>query len=102
MNACVEYKNNENTLIFTQITCSDLHRWLLEESSISVPELIEDQFLVAIVAPLADKEDALSDEEIEWLPLDLQYYDGCREKNTSICRRLVETLYQVCMVENHE
>nr|CDJ88298.1 Uncharacterised protein family UPF0507 domain containing protein [Haemonchus contortus] len=64
-----------------------LHPILLNES---------DDYLVALVAPLADCSDDLSDEEIEKLPLRLQYYEGTREPSISTRQKLIEALYQLC------
>lgn len=55
----------------------------------------EDVFLAGIVAPLADENDELSEEEIEKLPIQLQYYDKPREADLSIRQQLLQTLYQV-------
>lgn len=52
-------------------------------------------FIATIVSPLADVNDELTDEEVDKLPLQLQYYDGVREKDIIIICRIVETLYQV-------
>lgn len=67
-----------------------MHSFLLNNDLID-----EDEFLVSIVMHLADSNDALSDEEIEKLPLDLQYYEGSRETDLLILCKLIETLYQV-------
>lgn len=55
----------------------------------------KDGFLVSLIEPLADSNDVLTDKEIEQLPLQLQYYEGCRETDATIICKLVETLYQV-------
>ncbi|KHN72941.1 FAM203 family protein, partial [Toxocara canis] len=55
-----------------------------------------DEFLSCVLKPLADANDNLDDEEIEKLPLQLQYYDGQRCADTIIVDKLVEALYQLC------
>uniref|UniRef100_A0A914E909 Protein HGH1 homolog n=1 Tax=Acrobeloides nanus TaxID=290746 RepID=A0A914E909_9BILA len=62
------------------------------------PRLLDpaDEFLTAILAPLADEADELDDEEIQNLPLGLQYWDKKRDANEIIRGRIVETLYQLC------
>lgn len=57
-------------------------------------------FLAGIVAPLADENDELTEEETEKLPLQLQYYDKPREKDLSIRQKLLQTLYQVIFLGN--
>ncbi|KAI1721207.1 protein HGH1 like protein [Ditylenchus destructor] len=66
----------------------DLHALLLNQD--------EDNFLSAIVAPIADESYELDEEETSKLPLQLQYYDKNREKDMTICQKLIETLYQLC------
>ncbi|CAJ0580255.1 unnamed protein product, partial [Mesorhabditis spiculigera] len=60
----------------------------------------KDHFLVALLTPLADEQDALDDEEIEKLPLALQYYEGSRESVPEIRQKLVEALYQLCSTKH--
>lgn len=55
----------------------------------------EDEFLSAFVAPLADENDNLDDDETERLPLSLQYYDGKRCSDPIIVKKITEALYQV-------
>ncbi|KAJ1371161.1 hypothetical protein KIN20_033049 [Parelaphostrongylus tenuis] len=64
-----------------------LHSTLLDESGM---------YLVSLLIPLADCSDKLSDDEIEKLPLRLQYYEGTREKSVQMRQKLVEALYQLC------
>ncbi|PIO75050.1 hypothetical protein TELCIR_02935 [Teladorsagia circumcincta] len=68
-------------------TIAALHPALLDDS---------DVYLVALLAPLADCSDDLSDEEIQKLPLRLQYYEGTREPSIPTRQKLVEALYQLC------
>uniref|UniRef100_A0A0N5ASX9 DUF384 domain-containing protein n=1 Tax=Syphacia muris TaxID=451379 RepID=A0A0N5ASX9_9BILA len=56
----------------------------------------EDEFLSAFVAPLADENDNLDDDETERLPLSLQYYDGKRCSDPIIVKKITEALYQLC------
>lgn len=71
-----------------------MHFWLLKK--ISTNSTDEDAFLASLMEPLADASDELTDEEIEKLPLQLQYYEGKRESDLTIICKLIETLYQVC------
>lgn len=75
----------------------DLHSFLFEEGG----GLDKDGFLAAIVAPLADERDVLTEEETEKLPLQLQYYDKPREKDLSIRKKLLQTLYQVIFLKKN-
>lgn len=54
-----------------------------------------DEFISALVAPLADVDDQLDDDEIQKLPYQLQYYDGNRCQDHLIVKKLIEALYQV-------
>lgn len=54
-----------------------------------------DVYLVALLVPLADCADELSDEEMQKLPLRLQYYEGTRDASIELRKKLVEALYQV-------
>ncbi|KAK6100760.1 hypothetical protein QQG55_1975 [Brugia pahangi] len=54
-----------------------------------------DEFLSTLLKPLADINDNLKDDEIEKLPLQLQYYEGHRCQDFSITTKVVEALYQV-------
>ncbi|KAH7699275.1 Protein Y54H5A.2, partial [Aphelenchoides avenae] len=65
----------------------DVHAGLLDA---------DDEFLTAILAPLADEADQLDDEDIAKLPLALQYYDKKRDTNENLRLKIVETLYQLC------
>ncbi|KAI1729367.1 protein HGH1 like protein [Ditylenchus destructor] len=67
----------------------ELHALLLNRDD-------EDNFLCAIVAPLTDESYELDEEETSKLPLQLQYYDKNRQKDMTICQKLIETLYQLC------
>ncbi|VDL80581.1 unnamed protein product [Nippostrongylus brasiliensis] len=64
-----------------------LHPLLLDDS---------DVYLVALLAPLADSADELSDDEIQKLPLRLQYYEGTRDSSVEVRQKSVEALYQLC------
>lgn len=64
-----------------------LHQTLLDKS---------EMYLESLLIPLADCADNLSDDEIERLPLRLQYYEGTREKSVKMRQKLVEALYQLC------
>ncbi|VDP38779.1 unnamed protein product, partial [Heligmosomoides polygyrus] len=55
-----------------------------------------DVYLVALLVPLADCADELSDEEMQKLPLRLQYYEGTRDASIELRKKLVEALYQLC------
>lgn len=56
----------------------------------------DDDFLTAALAPLADSNDEIDEEEMSKLPIRLQYYDGNRESNPIIRQKLIETFYQLC------
>jgi hypothetical protein len=56
----------------------------------------DDEFLTALLAPLADERDELDEEETGLLPIGLQYYDKNRDDNEQIREKIVETLYQLC------
>ncbi|TKR67382.1 hypothetical protein L596_023543 [Steinernema carpocapsae] len=56
----------------------------------------DEDFLTAVLSPLADSNDDLEDDEISKLPIRLQYYDGDRETDAGIRQKLIETLYQLC------
>ncbi|VDM12282.1 unnamed protein product [Wuchereria bancrofti] len=47
-----------------------------------------------LLKPLADADDNLNDDEIEKLPLQLQYYEGHRCQDLSIINKVIEALYQ--------
>ncbi|CAJ0963907.1 unnamed protein product, partial [Mesorhabditis belari] len=64
-----------------------LHEQLLDEN---------DQFLITLLTPLADAGDNLDDDEMEKLPLSLQYFEGSREKSLHIRQKIIESLYQLC------
>ncbi|KIH49770.1 hypothetical protein ANCDUO_20154 [Ancylostoma duodenale] len=68
-----------------------LHQILLDEN---------DMYLLALLAPLADCADDLSDEETQKLPLRLQYYEGKREESVEVRQKLVEALYQLCATKH--
>jgi len=55
-----------------------------------------DDFLTAILTPLADSNDEIDEDEMGKLPIRLQYYDGDRESDPLIRQKLIETLYQLC------
>ncbi|KAK0421259.1 hypothetical protein QR680_015142 [Steinernema hermaphroditum] len=63
------------------------HKTILDDS---------DNFLTAVLAPLADSNDEIDEEEMSKLPIRLQYYDGDRESDPIIRQKLIETLYQLC------
>uniref|UniRef100_A0A914RVG0 Uncharacterized protein n=1 Tax=Parascaris equorum TaxID=6256 RepID=A0A914RVG0_PAREQ len=48
-----------------------------------------------LLKPLADANDDLTDDEIDSLPIQLQYHDGQRCCDTLIVHKLVDALYQV-------
>uniref|UniRef100_A0A0R3S2M8 F-box/LRR-repeat protein n=1 Tax=Elaeophora elaphi TaxID=1147741 RepID=A0A0R3S2M8_9BILA len=52
-----------------------------------------DEFLSALLKPLADVNDNLDDDEIDKLPLQLQYYEGHRCQEPLITNKIVESLY---------
>uniref|UniRef100_A0A1I7VHS3 DUF384 domain-containing protein n=1 Tax=Loa loa TaxID=7209 RepID=A0A1I7VHS3_LOALO len=54
-----------------------------------------DEFLSTLLKPLADVNDNLEDDEIEKLPLQLQYYEGHRCQDLSIIDKIIESLYQL-------
>lgn len=54
-----------------------------------------DEFLSCLLKPLADASDDLTDDEIDALPIQLQYHDGQRCGDTLIIHKLVDALYQV-------
>jgi len=60
------------------------------------PLLTGSAFITAVLAPLADRNDELDDEERAKLPVQLQYHDMQREEDGDIRLKLVETLYQLC------
>ncbi|KHJ97240.1 hypothetical protein OESDEN_02778, partial [Oesophagostomum dentatum] len=59
-----------------------------------------DLYLVTLLSPLADCDDELSDEEIQKLPLRLQYYEGKRENSVEVRQKLIEALYQLCATKH--
>ena len=61
----------------------------------------EDRLLSALLAPLADAEDQLDEDEMDKLPPGLQYWEGRRETDRRLLERVLSTLYQVehCHVE---
>ncbi|VDD96980.1 unnamed protein product, partial [Enterobius vermicularis] len=59
-----------------------------------------DEFISALVAPLADVDDQLDDDEIQKLPYQLQYYDGNRCQDHLIVKKLIEALYQLCATKH--
>uniref|UniRef100_A0A1I7XA34 T-box domain-containing protein n=1 Tax=Heterorhabditis bacteriophora TaxID=37862 RepID=A0A1I7XA34_HETBA len=63
-----------------------LHTSLLDES---------DSFLEALLVPLADAADELDEEETQKLPINMQYFEGVREKSSNIRQKLIEALYQM-------
>ncbi|EYC42265.1 hypothetical protein Y032_0537g3111 [Ancylostoma ceylanicum] len=73
------------------IALNALHQILLDEN---------DVYLLALLAPLADCEDDLGDEETQKLPLRLQYYEGKREDSVEVRQKLVEALYQLCATKH--
>lgn len=64
-----------------------IHEQLLDDS---------DEFLVSLLQPLADANDNLDDEEMQKLPVRLQYYEGERESSSLVRQKLIEALYQLC------
>lgn len=54
-----------------------------------------DEFLSTLLKPLADVSDKLDDDEIEKLPIQLQYYEGHRCQDSLITNKIIESLYQV-------
>ncbi|VDN03351.1 unnamed protein product [Thelazia callipaeda] len=62
------------------------HTFLLDE---------DDEFLTALLKPIADVNDNLKEEEIEKLPINLQYYEGHRCQDTLITDSIVDSLYQL-------
>lgn len=54
-----------------------------------------DEFLSTLLKPLADANDSLDDDEIEKLPLQLQYYEGHRCQDSLLINKIIESLYQV-------
>ncbi|VDM52545.1 unnamed protein product, partial [Angiostrongylus costaricensis] len=84
----VEKKKEAAADILRNLAFEDaLHSSLADES---------DMYLVSLLIPLADCSDKLSDDEIEKLPLRLQYYEGTREKSVQMRQKLIEALYQLC------
>lgn len=66
---------------------SELHELLLTEDG--------DLLLTALLSLLADAGDQLDEEEIDQLPMGLQYWEGHREWEPAMQRKVLETLYQV-------
>uniref|UniRef100_A0A915Q4N7 Uncharacterized protein n=1 Tax=Setaria digitata TaxID=48799 RepID=A0A915Q4N7_9BILA len=54
-----------------------------------------DEFLSTLLKPLADVNDNLDDDEIEKLPIQLQYYEGHRCEDSLITNKIIDSLYQV-------
>ncbi|KAM3724226.1 Protein HGH1 [Dirofilaria immitis] len=69
---------------------SRFHSILLDEN---------DEFLSTLLKPIADVNDNLNDNEIEKLPLQLQYYEGHRSEDPVIIDKIIESLYQLCRSE---
>ena len=67
---------------------AEYHEWLLSDDVDILPWLL---------LPLADGSDKIDDEDMEKLPLDLQYLDPskCREADPDIRKLLLDTLHQV-------
>uniref|UniRef100_A0A0K0DLQ9 Protein HGH1 homolog n=1 Tax=Angiostrongylus cantonensis TaxID=6313 RepID=A0A0K0DLQ9_ANGCA len=85
----VEKKKEVAADILRNLAFEDaLHSTLVDDES--------DMYLVSLLIPLADCSDKLSDDEIEKLPLRLQYYEGTREKSVQMRQKLIEALYQLC------
>lgn len=59
------------------------------------PILLNDQFIGDIVDPFADQDDELSTEEMDKLPLQLQYVDHKRSSSTTLLNTLVEIMARV-------
>uniref|UniRef100_F1KYV4 Protein HGH1 homolog n=1 Tax=Ascaris suum TaxID=6253 RepID=F1KYV4_ASCSU len=59
-----------------------------------------DEFLSCLLKPLADASDDLTDDEIDALPIQLQYHDGQRCGDTLIIHKLVDALYQLCATKH--
>ena len=74
------------------VTLLDLHKSMLTCGKDSGDE---DFFLVTLASFLADTDDELSEEEIERLPIDLQYYTKHRTNDQHLIQRAIQTLYQV-------
>lgn len=55
----------------------------------------EDELLSALLKPLADVNDLLTDDEIEKLPKQLQYYEGYRSDDHNLIETVIDALYQV-------
>ncbi|VDK89378.1 unnamed protein product [Onchocerca ochengi] len=53
-----------------------------------------DELLSTLFKPLADVNDNLDDDEIEKLPLQLQYYEGHRCQDPLITSKIIDSLYQ--------
>ncbi|CAB3401272.1 unnamed protein product [Caenorhabditis bovis] len=59
-----------------------------------------DDYLVAVLAPLMDVNDNLDEEEIAKLPLRLQYYEKSRDENPTVRQKLIEALFQLCATKH--
>jgi hypothetical protein len=57
--------------------------------------LLNDQFIADIMDPFADEDDEISTEEMDKLPLQLQYVDHKRSQSTSLLDTLIEVLARV-------
>uniref|UniRef100_A0A914M3N9 Protein HGH1 C-terminal domain-containing protein n=1 Tax=Meloidogyne incognita TaxID=6306 RepID=A0A914M3N9_MELIC len=59
-------------------------------------DLQANKLLVALLSPLVDCEDKLSEEEIENLPVDLQYWEKKRNWDLKLWELTLCTVYQFC------
>jgi len=78
---------NATCVLYNLSLDDELHSALLNEPY---------DLLSTIVAPLADRDDELDEDEVAKLPILLQYYDGRREVREFVLLKSVETLYQLC------
>ncbi|KAI6189497.1 Muscle M-line assembly protein unc-89 [Aphelenchoides bicaudatus] len=59
--------------------------------------LLNDQFIADIVDPFADESDEISTEEMDKLPMQLQYVDHKRSQSVTLLETLVEVLARLCI-----
>jgi len=59
--------------------------------------LLNDQFIADIVDPFADEGDDLSTEEMDKLPLQLQYVDHKRSQSATLLDTLIEVMSSLCI-----
>lgn len=58
----------------------------------------DNSLIVSMASRLADTDDEYDDDEMQKLPLPLQFFEGTREPSAEIRAKLIEALYQVCSV----